>query len=211
MPDDNSGGIAIRPARPADIPAVRAMQERSLRVLGAPFYTDAEVDTFLREIGTMDDAVVYEGHYFVATGAGGAILGSGGWSRKAPGYDRARASGVADEAAAGAATVRSVFVDPAATRRGIARAIMERVERNAVAHGIGTLGMMATLSGVAFYARLGYRPGGEKTLALPGGLRFGCVSMSKPLVRTPLQTLPHRADPANTNSCRTPSAGGTLR
>jgi len=206
--NETSSRIAIRPARPADIPAIRAMQERSLRVLGGAFYTAGEIDAFLAGIGTMDDAVVYEGHYFVA-GADGAILGSGGWSRNAPGYDRARSSGVADQAVAGGATVRSVFVDPAATRRGIASAIMARLERNAIAHGIGMLGMMATLSGVAFYVRLGYRPQGEKTLALPGGLQFGCVTMSKPLVRQPLQAPSQPAGPANTNARRRPPASGT--
>jgi GNAT superfamily N-acetyltransferase len=195
------GAVAIRHVRPAEIPVIRAMQERSLRVLGGAFYAPGEIAAFLTEIGTMDDAVVHEGHYFVAEDLDGAILASGGWSRKAPGYDRAAIRGVTNRNGADAATVRSVFVDPAAARRGIATAIMARIEQDAAAHGIGVLSMMATLSGLSFYARLGYQSEGEKTVALPGGLRFECITMSKTLARDALCTAPHRNGTANDASC----------
>ena len=113
----------IRAARPADIPAIRAMQGRSMRALGAGFYPEAVIAAFLERIGTMDDAVVHEGYFLVAD-AGGTIVGSGGWSRLTPGY--ARTAGAA--ALVHDATIRSVFVDQAAARRGIASAIMARAE-----------------------------------------------------------------------------------
>jgi GNAT superfamily N-acetyltransferase len=159
------------------------MQERSLLVLGGAFYAPGEIAAFLAEIGTMDDAVVHEGHYFVAANAGGAVLASGGWSRNTPGYDRAAISGAAHRNGAGAAIVRSVFVDPAAARRGIATAIMARIEQDAAAHGIAVLSLMSTLSGLSFYARLGYRAEREKVVELSGGPRFRAMSMSKTLVR----------------------------
>jgi GNAT superfamily N-acetyltransferase len=193
--------IAIRHSCRADIPAIRAMQERSLRVLGGAFYAPGEIAAFLAEIGTMDDAVVSEGHYFVAANADGAILASGGWSRQAPGYDRAAIGGAADRKEARAATIRSVFVDPAAARRGIARAMMARIEQDAAAHGIGVLRMMATLSGLPFYTRIGYRTEGEKTLTLPGGLRFECMTMSKTLAQDPLRAAPHPGGAANDSNC----------
>lgn len=37
----------IRHARPADIPAIRVMQERSMWVLGGDFYTSSEIASFL--------------------------------------------------------------------------------------------------------------------------------------------------------------------
>ena len=123
----------VRHARQADIPAIRTMQKRSMLILGGGFYTSNELTNFLALCGTMDDAVVEEGHYFVAEDDRGAILGSGGWSRARPSYAKAAAD---CEAVAGSPTVRSVFVDPAATRRGIASAIMLRTERDAVEHGV---------------------------------------------------------------------------
>jgi GNAT superfamily N-acetyltransferase len=193
--------IPIRHARHAEIPAIRAMQEYSLLVLGGASYAPDVIAAFITEIGTMDDAVVQEGHYFVAVNTDGAILASGGWSRKPPGYDRAAISGVTDWNGADAATVRSVFVAPAAARRGLATAIMERIEQDAAAHGIGVLSMMATLSGLSLYARLGYQAEGEKTVALPGGLRFECITMSKTLARDALCTASQRSGAANDANC----------
>ena len=176
-----SNAFAIRLARTWDIPAIRAMQERSLAVLGAPFYAPEEIAGFIEKIGTMDNAVVDEGHYFVTVNHAGAILASGGWSQREPGYDRVRAAGVADSPRSGIATVRSVFVDPAIARRGIASALMAHFERDAAFHAIRVLRLMSTLSGLTFYERLGWRAEGEKAIALPGGLRLRCMSMAKPI------------------------------
>jgi len=55
-------------------------------ILGGPFYSDDEVAGFLTQYGTMDDAVVAEGHFFVAVNHSGKILGSGGWTRRRPAY-----------------------------------------------------------------------------------------------------------------------------
>jgi GNAT superfamily N-acetyltransferase len=193
MPKDQMNIIfSIRLASRKDIPALRAMQERSFLVLGAAFYAPQEIAGFISRIGTMDDAVIDEGHYFVADQAG-AILGSGGWSQMEPGYDRSRTAGPADGARSGVGTVRSVFVDPAAARCGIASALMGHIERDAFRHGVHLLRLMATLSGLPFYKRLGWATEGEKTIDLGGGLRFGCVSMSKPIAFH----APHDTGPAH--------------
>jgi len=168
----------IRLARPADIPAIRSMQERSMWVLGGDFYTPNDIASFLTLFGTMEDAVVDEGHYFVAEDRRGAILGSGGWTRSRPRYANAVAG---TRTPAQAPTVRSVFVDPAATRRGVASAIMARTEGDAIDHGADTLQLTATLSGVALYRRLGYQTEEITALELPDQSRFECVRMRKAL------------------------------
>lgn len=171
----------IRHARPADIPAIRAMQQRSMWVLGGDFYSSSEIANFLALCGTMDDVVVVEGHYFVAEDRHGAILGSGGWSRSRPRY---AVSAAATETTAPKPTVRSVFVDPAATRRGIASAIMLRTEQDALEHGVETLHLTATLSGFALYEVSGYQTDEATALTFPDQSRFECVRMSKSL-KTP--------------------------
>lgn len=168
----------IRFADTVDIPAIRAMQERSMWTIGGEFYSSNEIASFLALCGTMDDAVVEEGHYFVAEDHRGALLGSGGWARSRPRYANAIAG---SEAAAGIPPVRSVFVDPAATRRGIASAIMLRTERDALEHGVDTLHLTATLSGFALYEALGYQTEEATELKLPDQSRFGCVRMQKSL------------------------------
>jgi GNAT superfamily N-acetyltransferase len=171
--------FSMRVACRLDIPALLRMQHRSLTVLGADFYSREEIAAFEDLAGTMDEHVVDEGHYFVAVSTSDRILASGGWSRRAPGYDRARLRGPADAPDPGGATVRSVFVDPALARRGIGSALMAHVEQDAARSGMRSLQLTATLSGRAFYERLGWRTQGEKSIALPGGLRFRCVSMRK--------------------------------
>ncbi len=172
------GTITIRTAQAADIPAIRAMQEKSMRVLGGNHYTPDEIAAFVAQFGTMDFAVVREGHFLVATDQNGSLLGSGGWSRLAPGYQRG--SGAASPRR-DIATVRGVFVDPGATRNGIGTTIMRHTEADAARHGVSMLKLTATLSGVALYEALGYRETARRAIDLRDGLRFGCVDMEKQL------------------------------
>ncbi|MFZ2103548.1 MAG: GNAT family N-acetyltransferase [Oricola sp.] len=168
----------MRHARPADIPAIRAMQQRSMWVLGGHFYSDDEIAGFLTQYGTMDDAVVAEGHFFVAVNHAGKILGSGGWTRRRPDYASGFGGSPETEALP---TVRSVFVDPAAARRGVASSIMARVERDAIDHGVPELALTATLSGAALCERLGYLALACQRLPLNNGGGFACVRMTKRL------------------------------
>ena len=184
-------GFAVRHARRADIPAIRAMQEHSLLVLLAPYYTPDEIDAMLGSAGTMDDDVVDEGHYFLVFDGNGTIVASGGWSQREPGYERTRLQGYIDRPAPGTAIVRSVFVHPRFARRGLATALMNHIENDARRHGIRILRLMATLSGVDFYGRQGYLIQGSKAIALPDGLEFGAVSMVKSI--RALRQLPTRA------------------
>lgn len=169
--------ITIRTAVAADIPSIRALQERSMRELGGKHYTPDELALFIARFGTMDFGVVEEGHFFVAMDADGIACGTGGWSRRRPGYQSGRRA----EEPAQAATVRGVFVDPTAARRGIGSALMRHIESDAAAHGIATLKLTATLSGEALYATLGYREIARRAIDLPGGRGFGCVDMEKAL------------------------------
>jgi GNAT superfamily N-acetyltransferase len=168
----------IRLARRADIPRIREMQERSISILGGNFYTPHQIGNFVDLFGTMDDTLVDEGHYFVAEGSSGAILGSGGWTYSQPSYANAM---VTTERSSELATVRSVFVDPTATRRGIASAIMRRTEGDALDHRVGTLHLTATLSGVALYRALGYQIVRDAELRFPDRSSFECVRMCKAL------------------------------
>lgn len=183
----------IRLAQPADIPRIREMQTRSILVLGGSFYTSRQIANFLTLFGTMEDSLVEEGHYFVEEGHYfvaeancGAILGSGGWTCSRPRYANAIA---ASEVPTDVPTVRSVFVDPTATRRGVASAIMLRTERDALEHGVDTLHLTATLSGFALYRALGYQTEEGTELKFPDQSRFEGVRMRKALGR--VGEIPH--------------------
>lgn len=170
--------FTIRKAGEADLPALKLMQDRSMRALGAAFYDAATLAAFIDAFGTMDFSVVAEGHYFVATDRAGAVLGCGGWSRQMPGYQRDVKPVPVDPRAA---TVRGVFTDPAFARQGIGRAIMRQVELDAARHGIMRLDLTATLPGVALYEALGYATVERRSIDLGNGLSFGCADMVRSL------------------------------
>jgi len=173
----------IRKAGRSDILEMRAMQERSMLTIGSRFYSRSEIETFLNLVGTMDDAVLDEGHFFVAVDPFDRVIGTGAWSTLVPGYARVaggqQAAPSIARPAAGIATVRSVFVAPECTRRGIAHAIMHRIESDAAASGFDRLQLTATLSGEAFYRAMGYVAEPRGHVELPDGTRFGCVKMKK--------------------------------
>ena len=80
--------ITIRKAAATDIPAIAALQLRSMQALGGAYYPAQVLAGFLGRFGTMDFAGVDEGQFFVATDRDGRLLGTGGWSRRPPGYQQ---------------------------------------------------------------------------------------------------------------------------
>ncbi|WP_374447112.1 N-acetyltransferase family protein [Stella sp.] len=172
----------IRKATAADIAAVREMQARSMRTLGGRFYGVDAVERFLAQVGTMDDRVVDEGHYFIAIDRAGRPVGSGGWSRQRPAY---AGEGPAMLPTA-LATVRSVFVCPDHARRGVATRIMALAEEDAVLFGVEHMRLAATLSGIPLYEALGWRRVRPYAIRLTDGTRLDCLEMEKGLVRNDL-------------------------
>ena len=78
----------IRTATLDDVLCTRTMQMRAMSLTGARYYSRAEIDSFLRHIGTLEEAIVAEGHVFIALDRDEQVIGSGGWSRLAPCYAR---------------------------------------------------------------------------------------------------------------------------
>ncbi|HVY99219.1 MAG TPA: GNAT family N-acetyltransferase [Dongiaceae bacterium] len=175
--------FVIRSATLDDVLRTRTMQMRAMSLTGAGYYSRAEIDSFLRSIGTLEDAVVAEGHVFIALDRDGQVIGSGGWSRLAPCYARFTKAGEIIATGAnpvpGVATVRSVFVAPEHARRGVGRAIMQAVEADAREWGLFLLRLTAMLSAERFYRALGYSGDARGHMRLPDGARLGCVRLEK--------------------------------
>lgn len=53
--------------------------------------------------------------------------------------------------------VKSLYVDPAAHRRGIGKSLMKEMERIALSAGCDRLGVVSSLGAVSFYESLGFR------------------------------------------------------
>lgn len=174
-----SKALHIRFAGKADRQELRSLQAYAMRRLAAPYYDEAVIEGFIAEIGTMDDTLIEDGTYFVATTADGRIAGCGGWSWRTPGYATRLEAGL--PATVTKATVRSIYVHPDFVRRGIASAVMGAIESEVASAGFDTVSLTATLSGVPLYRRLGYVSGSPVTLSLTNGRLFVGLGMTKQL------------------------------
>jgi GNAT superfamily N-acetyltransferase len=173
------GQIEIRMAVRREIPALRELQERSLRVLGRRHYTATQIERFIARIGTMDDYLVSDRTYLVAQ-LEGEIVGCGGWTTRQPGY-ASHAHGEVHAPDPSRAKVRSVFVEPLAAGQGVGRRIMAGVESFLRMEGIRVAELGSTENGLAFYRSLGYRQLNAFHVDIGEGNGMRLIRMSKPL------------------------------
>jgi GNAT superfamily N-acetyltransferase len=174
--------LHLRQATLSDLKSLEALIAASARTLGAGHYSTAQIEGALSGAFGVDTMLIRDGTYFVVTDAQGAIVACGGWSRRRTlfGSDaRAERDESWLDPRTEAAKIRAFFVDPAYARQGLGRAILERSEAEAQRVGFTSLTLMATLSGVPFYERLGYVAGPGINYPLPGGLEIRFVPMSK--------------------------------
>jgi GNAT superfamily N-acetyltransferase len=174
--------ILIRPALPAEIPALEQLIAASARDLSQGFYTPAQIEAAITHVFGVDSELVADGSYLVASD-GDAVLGCGGWSRRSTlfGSDRfaGRMSGLLDPAR-DAAKIRAFFVAPQAARRGVGAALLAACETAAAAAGFTRTELMATMPGVPFYTVRGYLAGAAITVDC-GGVPVPFLAMHKQL------------------------------
>ncbi len=155
--------LTIRRARCADRDALHSLQMTSVRQLVRAYYDTDVIEAFVGQFGTMSDRLLDEGRFFAAT-LNNNFVGCGGWSMRN---------------SIPVATIRSVFVHPDFTRRGIARFLMEIIEADIRRNGANLASITAALSGIPFYSAIGYRSSEATTLTLRNNLQFVGIEMQK--------------------------------
>jgi predicted N-acetyltransferase YhbS len=171
----------LRLATEADVPAIRALIEQSVRGLGAGYYTDAEIEESLLTVFGVDSQLLRDGTYFVID-CGGEIAASGGWSRRTTLYGGDQTKATDDallDPSVDAARIRAFYVAPQWARRGFARHLYEACESAAVAAGFRRFQLGATLSGVPLYEALGFRALERADYPMRFGLTLGIVRMER--------------------------------
>ena len=174
-------GYLLRLATADDRVDLERLIALSARTLGAADYSAAETEGALRGAFGVDTQLIRDGTYFVVEQAG-QLVGCGGWSRRRtlfggdarPDRDTAELDPRRD-----AAKIRAFFVHPLFARRGIGAAILDRCERDAMAHGFTRFELMGTLPGVRLYAARGYVAGDPIDWPLGDGLAIRFVPMTK--------------------------------
>lgn len=169
------GGVAVRAAKPSDVPMIRTMQHESMRALGRDFYSDSQIESFLRFMPTMEECLVSDATFYVAESAG-RIAGCGGWSLRTPAYHtmtRAHAFGVP------LPKVRAMYVHPDFARRGVGRSLLAVIEGAIVRAGYSEAGLDALLPGAPLYRSCGYRAVANAHAEFPDGIRMQVLTMHK--------------------------------
>ena len=121
-------------------------------------------------ISRANPALLNSGRYYVAHDGENRIVGCGGWSVDRP--DTGELEG-------GLAHVRHFATHPSWLRRGVANALLLRVNQDADAHGAEATEAFSTLMAVDFYSALGIDVIREMFLELSPGLSIPSVLMRR--------------------------------
>lgn len=166
--------VLIRPACPADMAALDHLVQRSYAQLLAFDYPPSVLVTALGPLGSVwrvPPRAIDGGMVFVAEGEG-RLLGVAGWSLGAPGGQPGQR---------GIGHLVHLATDPDRVRRGIGRAVLERVCLVAKASGMAGLVCDSTLTAVPFLVAMGFVEEGPLERPLPGGLVFESLRMRRML------------------------------
>ena len=174
----------LRLATADDVPALRALIERSFRGLATAHYTPEQIESVLRHGIGVDTQLIADGTYYVAEADDGTLVAAGGWSarRTLYGGDQLKAGDDPPlDPATEPARIRAFFVHPAHARRGLGRRLFAACEAAARAAGFRSFELMATLPGVPLYAALGFVAHERVDVPLDGGAVLPCVRMTRPI------------------------------
>jgi GNAT superfamily N-acetyltransferase len=179
--------FTIRLATMADIPALEALIEQSVRQLQQSDYSPSQIDSSLGSIFGIDRQLLIDATYFVATPTSdpSRLVACGGWSFRRtlfgadqlPGRDSTNLDPTVDFA-----KIRAIFVHPDWARRGLGSLILTHCEQAAQAAGFHHFEMGSTLTGVPLYTLKGYVERDRIGVPLPNGELLTVVRMNKSLI-----------------------------
>jgi GNAT superfamily N-acetyltransferase len=175
--------VHTRAAHLAEVAALEALIDQSVRQLSVGYYSPPQIASALRYVFGIDTQLILDGTYYVAE-IDGHLVGCGGWSRRTTLYGGDQHKAAADpllNPAQDAARIRAFFVHPAWARRGVGRALIAVCEAAARQAGFRHLELAATLPGEPLYAALGYAASERLMPTLPDGQTLPIVRMHKHL------------------------------
>jgi GNAT superfamily N-acetyltransferase len=169
-----SDGLSLRVAIHDDVPAIVKLIDASVRGLSVNYYSGAQIDQALLHLFGPDTQLITDRTYFVIESPADELAASGGWSKRRTLYGGDQHKGTAADPLLDPSTeparIRAFFVHPAYARRGLGRRVFEACRASAEAAGFASLELGATLPGVPFYERLGFKPIERVDAPLPEGV-----------------------------------------
>ncbi len=167
--------FVLRRAQAHDLPCLKALQAAAMKGAATSHYSETQIDAHLEVAGPEMDQVLQAGAYWLAC-RGEIPIACAGW-HPTGGLD---VLGVQEAADPSVASIRSVFTHPLWMGRGLAGALMDKVEAEAAAAGAARTALYATLGAVSFYLKRGYHLGDQVLFDLKG-VPFLAVQMGRTL------------------------------
>lgn len=177
--------MRLRHATLDDVPALEALIRESVWALQRGEYTDQQISGALGTIYGTDRNLINDGTFFVVEAPDSSVAACGGWSCRKTAFG-SDSSPVKDDSfgdpAVDPARIRGFFVHPAWSRKGLGTRILQACESAAIEAGFTRAELVATVTGVALYARHGYSVTKRYELDLPNGFKYPAVGMAKSLL-----------------------------
>ncbi len=165
-----------------DLGAISELMQTAIRELQKPFLNDAQIASSFDIMG-LDSQLVEDGTYYLVEERG-ALVGCGGWSRRATlygGSHSANRDASLLDPDKDAARIRAMYTHPGHARRGVGRSILETCENAASNEGFGRAELVATLSGEPLYRACGYSVLKETLAETQSGMPIPVRLMGKDL------------------------------
>jgi len=168
----------------SDVEQMRSLIVDSVMHLQSGVYTVAQREGALGTVFGVDRLLIEDQTYFVVE-LDGRLAACGGWSKRSTLFGSDSGSPVKNadflDPKVDAARIRAFFVHPDFARRGLGTVILEASSEEARAAGFRRLQLGATLTGIPFYQRHGFRTLGRVEVPLPNGETVAIVTMEKTL------------------------------
>jgi GNAT superfamily N-acetyltransferase len=179
--------LSHRLATSAELPALKALMDASIRALVGAYLDPARVEASFEFMG-LDTQLVEDGTYFVVE-CENRLAGCGGWSRRATlfggDHTRGRDARLLDPATE-PARVRAMYTHPDCVRRGVGRLVLSLCEAAAAREGFRSLELVATVAGEPLYLACGFTIIERIDIPTSKGLTVPGARMSK-RIEVPMQ------------------------
>ncbi len=175
--------VGMRRAKMIDVPVLDALIKQSLQAAAEGHYTPRQIESALESVAAVDNHLIEEGTLYAVT-SGGKIVGVGGWSSRATRYkgDAVPAKSETIDPTSTPAYLRTIYVNPHWTRRGVASRLVEDCITAARQAGFQQMEMVSTPMSQAFLTALGFEAGEQTEVTLPDGVRLPFTRMVKSII-----------------------------
>jgi GNAT superfamily N-acetyltransferase len=176
--------FTIRSAQLEDVSMIERLMKFSMKSLGESYYSQEELQGCYEFVCVPDTQLIEDGTFFVVLTSEGEMIGCGGWSDREKLFaGSSDASEVAKklDPKTDAARIRAMFCHPNYAGKGVGSLILKHAEQEAKKHGFSKASLGATLSGLEFYERKGWKVASDATTTLPNGVILRVVGMEKVL------------------------------